>query len=75
VGEIIRILDGPLAPIPCVSRTAYRRCDDCDDEDACALRAVMQEVRDALAAILDNTSLSDMISRSAASEPILNYDI
>ncbi|CAA7627674.1 Predicted transcriptional regulator [Candidatus Terasakiella magnetica] len=75
VGEIVRILDGPLAPIPCVSRTAYRRCDDCVDEDSCALRAVMQEVRDALAAILDNTSMSDLINRTAASEAILNYDI
>ncbi|CAA7624831.1 Rrf2 family transcriptional regulator [Magnetospirillum sp. SS-4] len=74
-GEIIRILDGPLAPIPCVSRSAYRRCEDCQDEEACALRAVMQDVRDALAAILDNTSLADMINRTATSETVLNYDI
>ena len=75
VGEIVRILDGPLAPVQCVSRTAYRRCDDCQDETACAVRAVMQDVRDAISAILDNTSLADMAARSSRVEPVLLYDI
>ena len=75
VGEIVRILDGPLAPVQCVSRTAYRRCDDCPDESACAVRAVMQDVRDAISAILDNTSLADMSARSNRAEPVLIYDI
>ena len=74
VGDIIRVLDGPLAPVPCVSRTAYRRCDDCVDEMACSVRAVMQDVRDALAKILDNTNLEDL-SRRRADPPGLNYDI
>ena len=46
VGQIIRILDGPLAPIACASRTAYQRCADCPDEDACAIRDIMLDVRD-----------------------------
>ena len=75
VGEIVRILDGPLAPVQCVSRTAYRRCDDCVDESACAVRAVMQDVRDAISAILDNTSLADMAARAGRVEPVLLYDI
>ena len=75
VGEIVRILDGPLAPVQCVSRTAYRRCDDCPDESACAVRAVMQDVRDAISAILDNTSLADMAARGSRAEPVLVYDI
>ena len=75
VGEIVRILDGPLAPVPCVSRTAYRRCEDCVDETACAVRSVMQDVRDAIAAILDNTSLGDMIQRRGRADPVLMYDI
>ncbi|MBI5162589.1 MAG: Rrf2 family transcriptional regulator [Magnetospirillum sp.] len=74
VGEIIRVLDGPLAPVPCVSRTAYRRCDDCRSEADCAVRAVMQEVRDALSAILDHTSLASMAQKTPG-EPILIYDI
>lgn len=74
VGDIVRVLDGPLAPVQCVSRTAYRRCDDCQDETQCAVRAVMGEVRDAIAAILDNTSLADMAFRKKP-EPVLMYDI
>ncbi len=61
VGQIIRVLDGPLAPIPCVSQTAYMKCQECHDEKTCGIRLVMQEVRDATAKILDNTSLADMI--------------
>jgi Rrf2 family protein len=75
VGDIVRVLDGPLAPVPCVSRTAYRRCDDCPDESACAIRAVMQDVRDAIAAILDNTTLAEMGNRRGRAEAVLMYDI
>jgi Rrf2 family protein len=75
VADILRILDGPLAPVPCVSHSAYRRCDDCADEAACAIRAVMQEVRDAIAAILDNTTLADMAARRGKTDPILTYEI
>jgi len=74
VGQIVRILDGPLAPIPCVSQTAYRPCLDCKDEKACQIRRVMGQVRDATAAILDNTSLIDM-GAARALPTILNYDI
>lgn len=74
VGDIVRVLDGPLAPVSCVSQTAYARCDDCGDENACAVRAVMGEVRDAIAAILDHTTLADMAFRKKP-EPILMYEI
>jgi len=47
IGHIIRILDGPIAPLPCVSRTAYMRCRECRDERSCGIRIVMKEVRDA----------------------------
>lgn len=75
VGDIVRILDGPLAPVACVSRNAYRPCDDCADEQSCVVRAVMQEVRDAIAAILDSTTLADMANRRPVAERILIYDI
>lgn len=65
VGQIIRVLDGPLAPIPCVSQTAYMKCQECPDEETCGIRLVMQEVRDATAKILDSTSLADMIKNVA----------
>lgn len=60
VGHVLRVLDGPLAPILCASRTAYSRCQDCPDENACAVRLTMLEVREAIAAVLDNKSLSAM---------------
>src|SRR5512134_1673567 len=66
VGEIIRILEGPLALIPCVSKTAYRRCDECLDEESCGVRLAMKEVRDATAHILDNTTLAGLNARSRA---------
>jgi Rrf2 family protein len=57
-GEIIRVIEGPLALVPCVSRTAYRSCNDCKDEAACAIRQAMARVRDETARILDGTSLA-----------------
>jgi Rrf2 family protein len=66
MGEVIRALDGPIAPIPCVSLTAYARCDECADERTCGIRMVMKEVRDAMADILDRSSLADVLSAVAA---------
>jgi Rrf2 family protein len=60
VGNVIRALDGPLAPIQCASKTVYRRCDDCADEKSCAVRLVMLRARDAIASVLDKTSLAQM---------------
>jgi Rrf2 family protein len=59
LGEIIRVIEGPLALVPCVSRTAYRACGDCKDEAACAIRKAFARVRDETARILDGTSLAD----------------
>jgi Rrf2 family protein len=60
IGQIIRTLDGPLALIPCVSQTAYARCEECIDEETCGVRRAMKEVRDATAQILDHTTLSGL---------------
>lgn len=60
VGEIIRVMDGPLAPIRCASQTAYQRCEDCQYEDHCSLRGVMKDVRDAMSEVLDKRSLYDL---------------
>jgi Rrf2 family protein len=65
LGQIIRILDGPLALIPCVSQTAYRKCEECIDEETCGIRFAMKEVRDATARILDNTSLAALNTQIA----------
>ncbi|HYP06611.1 MAG TPA: Rrf2 family transcriptional regulator [Bryobacteraceae bacterium] len=68
IGEVIRIIDGPLAPLPCASETAYRRCDECVDEKRCGTRMVMRQVRDAMAAILDHTTLADVHDKVKATE-------
>ncbi|MFC0220778.1 Rrf2 family protein [Pseudochelatococcus lubricantis] len=60
VGDIIRVLDGPLAPLPCASKTAYRPCEDCPDEQMCAVRLMMLEVRESIARVLDNRNLAEM---------------
>ncbi len=59
VGQVVRLFDGPLAPVPCASQTGYVRCDDCADEAACGVRLAMKEVRDATARILDTTEPGD----------------
>jgi Rrf2 family protein len=64
-GEVIRVLDGPLAPVACVSETAYMKCTDCVDEQACGVRFAMKAVRDATARILDRATLAD-INRQVA---------
>ena len=64
LGQVIRILDGPLAPVSCVSQTAYKRCRECKDEAGCGIRIIMKDVRDAMANILDETSLEDVVSKS-----------
>ncbi len=64
LGNVIRILDGPLAPIGCVSKTAYKKCVDCPyaTKAHCPLQHVMGGVRNAIADILDNYTLEDFIS-------------
>jgi Rrf2 family protein len=65
-GEVVRVTDGPLAMLPCVSRTLYQRCDDCPDEHACQLRALFSEVRDATTRILDNRTIADALREEGA---------
>lgn len=61
-GEVIRLTDGPLALLPCASRNFYKRCEDCPDETACALRQVMARVRNEVSVILDRTTLADALA-------------
>ena len=75
LGSAVRTLDGPLAPIGCASRTAYRPCQDCDDVANCSIRLLMTEVRDLTAKLLDNTTLEDMRTHSGAAARELMYHI
>lgn len=61
-GQVLRLIDGPVAPLPCLSQTAYRRCEDCDGETQCEIRHVFAQVADATRNILFNTTIADAIS-------------
>ena len=73
IGSVVRFIDGPLAPLPCASETAYRKCEECVDESRCGTKMVMRQVRDAIAAILDHTTLADVCARSAADPELMYY--
>ena len=64
--EVIRVIDGPLALAPCVSRTAFRKCDDCPDLATCSLREALLRARDATAHVLEGYSLADAAAGEGA---------
>ncbi|MDY7395836.1 Rrf2 family transcriptional regulator [Aureibaculum sp. 2210JD6-5] len=62
MSSIMRILEGPIAMVPCVSLNFYEKCSDCPDEDACAVHRLMIEIRDSALNVFNNKSLADLIS-------------
>jgi Rrf2 family protein len=63
LGSVIRMMEGPLAPLPCASETAFRPCQECSDIETCGTRIIMRQVRDATADVLDKTTLADLLRR------------
>lgn len=74
IAQVLRVIDGPIAPIPCVSKTAYRKCADCPTQEACEIRLLMLELRDAMLAILEHRTLRDMSGSAALSRQLLSQD-
>ena len=64
-GEVLRLIDGPIAPLPCLSKIAYRRCADCADEGTCEIRHVFARVALATRDVLDTTTLADAVKMPA----------
>jgi Rrf2 family protein len=64
-GEILRLIDGPIAPLPCLSQTAYRRCDDCLSEAECEIRHVFARVADATREVLFSSTIADTLSEKS----------
>ena len=60
VASLIRVLEGPIAMLPCVSLNFYEKCDDCKNEEACSLSRLMIEVRDSTLKVLENKTLADL---------------
>jgi Rrf2 family protein len=79
IGSIVRVMEGPLGPLSCTDQSAFRPCEDCNDVECCGIRLVMREVRDAIADILDRTSLQDVVEKSDAAraeqDAALSYSI
>jgi Rrf2 family protein len=65
LADILRMIDGPVAPLSCLSKTAYRRCEDCVDEQTCALRHIFIETHGAMLAVLERRTLADAIATAA----------
>ena len=63
LAEIVRHIEGPLAPVSCVSEKFYEKCS-CPDESRCAIRSVMKEVRDSIVKVMEQTTLSDLAERA-----------
>src|ERR1700733_3534114 len=68
IGSIIRMMEGPLAPLPCASETAFRPCEECGDIEYCGTRIIMRQVRDSIAAVLDKTTLAELIRQVEAAK-------
>ena len=62
-GEVLRLIDGPIAPLPCLSKIAYRRCADCQDEATCEIRHVFAGVVKAQREVLDHTTFADAVAK------------
>jgi len=79
VASVLRVIDGPIAPVPCLSKTAYRRCDGCRDEATCTVRLVLRQAHDASVDVLEQTTLADMAARTKelvrTELPVLKYSI
>lgn len=73
LGEVLRLFEGPLAPLPCLSRQAYRRCEDCRDEATCVLRREFGRAYDASRAVLDSRTIADALANTPI-RPIFEGD-
>src|SRR5215218_2045239 len=71
LGQIVRMFDGPLAPVPCASQTAYMACVDCRNEAVCGVHLAMKQVRDATAKVLDGTSIAALRGQMADVAPLI----
>ncbi len=71
ISELLRLIDGPIAPLPCLSRRAYQRCEDCTDEAACRLRRVFSEVFWSYLILIESLSLADMLGTPDVAQAVL----
>ena len=70
-GEVLRMIDGPIAPLPCLSQTAYRKCDDCLSEAECEIRHVFARVADASRQVLFSATIADTLYEESRASAML----
>jgi Rrf2 family protein len=76
IGSIIRVMEGPLAPLPCASETAFKACEECVDVENCGTRIIMRRVRDAISDVLDRTTLADLLKQVESGQSLpVNPDL
>ena len=61
ISELLRLIDGPIAPLGCLSRRAYQRCDDCTDEESCRIRKIFADIFWSYLLLIESLSLADML--------------
>ncbi len=71
ISELLRLIDGPIAPLPCLSRRAYQRCEDCADEASCRIRKVFAEVFWSYLLIIESLTLEDMLRSGQIAEQVI----
>ncbi len=71
ISELLRLIDGPIAPLPCLSRSAYQRCEDCTDEATCRIRKVFAEVFWSYLLIIESLTLEDMLRSAKVSDQVI----
>jgi Rrf2 family protein len=72
LSELLRMIDGPIAPLTCLSRRAYQRCDDCADETTCRIRKVFAEVFWSYLLLIESLTLADLLDQPAAAQQVLS---
>ena len=71
LSDLLRLIDGPIAPLPCLSRKAYQRCEDCTNEETCRIRRVFAEVFWSYLVMIESLTLDDLLKTNPLAETLL----
>lgn len=71
ISELLRLIDGPIAPLPCLSRRAYQRCEDCTSEDTCRIRKVFADIFWSYLLLIESLTLADMLRSGEVADQVL----
>ncbi|MGO4853114.1 RrF2 family transcriptional regulator [Phaeovulum sp. W22_SRMD_FR3] len=72
VSELLRLIDGPIAPLPCLSRGSYQRCEDCSDEESCRIRKVFAELFWSYLVLIESLTLADLVRSAPVAAQVLD---